>query len=190
MTDRPAMKRRQLNVLASAADASTSGCIGRREALGALLGGAIVTLAACSSNTVEPPTSSSSDAGAADDTGTTGSACTNAPAGVDVGDVSNFPAGSWASAGSANDPYVVAQDANGYFAFSAVCTHQGCTVNPPSASGTSSCPCHGAQFDGNGAVLRGPARSPLPHYAVALCGTHLYVDSSTTVSASTRTPAS
>jgi Rieske Fe-S protein len=167
-------------------------CIGRREALGVLLGGALVTYTACSSTTVEPPPPSSTDAdaGAASDSGPA-SSCATTPAGVDVGDVANFPAGSWSSAGSSNDPYVVAQDANGYFAFSAICTHQGCQVNPPNAAtGKSSCPCHGAQFDGNGAVLRGPARSPLPHYAVAVCGSHLYVDSSTTVDASTRTAAS
>jgi thiosulfate dehydrogenase [quinone] large subunit len=182
------MKRRRLEMLANAANEM---CIGRREAFGVLLGGALVTYTACSSTTVEPPSSSAgTDAGTADDSGATAS-CDNPPAGFDVGDVSNFPSGSWAAAGTKNDPYIVAQDTNGYFAFSAICTHQGCQVDAPNAStGKTSCPCHGAQFDGSGAVLRGPARSPLPHYAVALCGTHLYVDSSTTVDASTRTAAS
>ena len=174
------MKRRRLEILAHAADPT---CIGRREALGVILGGALVTYTACSSSPVEPPSSSADgDAGAAD----ASASCDDAPAGDDVGDVSNFPVGSWSAAGL----YIVAQDTNGYFAFSAICTHQGCTVNPPSSTGKIDCPCHGAQFDGNGAVLRGPARSPLPHYAVALCGSHLYVDSSTTVDASSRTAAS
>jgi cytochrome b6-f complex iron-sulfur subunit len=187
MTNPRAMKRRRLEILAHVED---PGCMGRREALGVILGGALVTYTACSSSTIEPPSSSAgNDAGVADDSGTTGQ-CDTAPAGADVGDVSNFPVGSWSAAGSANDPYVVGQDTNGYFAFSAICTHQGCTVNPPSSTGKTSCPCHGAQFDGNGAVVRGPARSPLPHYAVALCGTHLFVDSSSAVDASTRTAAS
>lgn len=170
--------------------------MGRRQALGVLLGGTLVTYSACSSTTVEPSSSSEGDAGTVDDAsaaGDTGSStpCDNPPAGVDVGDVSNFPAGSWSAAGSANDPYIVAQDANGFFAFSAICTHQGCRIGTPNAStGKTACPCHGAQFDGNGAVVRGPARSPLAHYAVALCGSHLYVDSSSTVDSSTRTPAS
>jgi thiosulfate dehydrogenase (quinone) large subunit len=181
------MKHRRLEMIANTEDERG---MGRREAFGVLLGGAVVTYTACSSTTVEPPASSSdTDAGTTDDSGTT-APCDNPPAGVDVGDVSGFPSGSWSAAGTRNDPYIVAQDANGYFAFSAICTHQGCQVDAPNASsGKTSCPCHGAQFDGNGAVLRGPARSPLPHYAVALCGTHLYVDSSTTVDASARTAA-
>jgi Rieske Fe-S protein len=187
------MKHRRLDLLTKAEDEL---CMGRREALGVLLGGALVTVGACSSTTVEPSSSSDGDAGAvgdanaASDTGPS-TPCDNPPAGVDVGDVSSFPSGSWSAAGPSSDPYIVAQDANGFFAFSAICTHQGCQVGAPNAStGKTSCPCHGAQFDGNGAVLRGPARSPLAHYAVALCGSHLYVDSSSTVAASTRTPAS
>jgi len=45
-------------------------------------------------------------------------------------------------------------------AFSAVCTHAGCTVD--FQSGVIACPCHGSEFDANtGAVLRGPAATPL-----------------------------
>ncbi|MGH7331122.1 MAG: ubiquinol-cytochrome c reductase iron-sulfur subunit, partial [Polyangiaceae bacterium] len=72
----------------------------------------------------------------------------------------------------------------------AICTHQGCRIGNPDANGKTTCPCHGAQFDGNGAVLRSPARSALVHYAVAICGGHVFVDSSTTVDAGTRATAS
>lgn len=42
-------------------------------------------------------------------------------------------------------------------AFSAVCTHQGCTVASV-ANGVITCPCHGSQFDAqSGAVIGGPA---------------------------------
>jgi len=45
-------------------------------------------------------------------------------------------------------------------AFSAVCTHAGCQV--AYQSGVLYCPCHGSEFDANtGAVLRGPAATPL-----------------------------
>jgi Rieske Fe-S protein len=45
--------------------------------------------------------------------------------------------------------------------FSAVCTHQGCTVASV-AEGTIRCPCHGSRFDaGTGAVVHGPASRPL-----------------------------
>jgi Rieske Fe-S protein len=45
--------------------------------------------------------------------------------------------------------------------FSAICTHQGCTVVP---AGTElQCPCHGSVFDAvTGTVKQGPAPSPLP----------------------------
>ena len=87
--------------------------------------------------------------------------------------------------------FVVAMDANGVYAMSAVCTHAGCLLDDGSdkiASGLS-CPCHGSTFDGNGSVTNGPARSPLQHYAVAIAADGgLTVDGSHPVSTSTRTP--
>lgn len=43
---------------------------------------------------------------------------------------------------------------------SATCTHAGCDVAPEEAGGFS-CPCHGARYDADGKVLKGPARAPL-----------------------------
>ena len=54
-------------------------------------------------------------------------------------------------------------------AFSARCTHMGCTVLV--AGATLRCPCHGSQFDAmTGAVLGGPATVDLPAIAVHLDG--------------------
>lgn len=54
-------------------------------------------------------------------------------------------------------------------AFSAVCTHQQCTVRPD--GGQLRCPCHGSVFDAlTGEVRNGPADRPLPPVAVSVTG--------------------
>ncbi|MET1155895.1 Rieske 2Fe-2S domain-containing protein [Arthrobacter sp.] len=54
-------------------------------------------------------------------------------------------------------------------AFSAVCTHQGCTVAP--AGDEFHCPCHGSVYSAqDGTVLDGPAPKPLQRFAAAIDG--------------------
>ncbi|MFN2496695.1 MAG: Rieske (2Fe-2S) protein [Pseudonocardiaceae bacterium] len=57
---------------------------------------------------------------------------------------------------------VVTQPDKGTFeAFSAICTHQGCTVKDV-RGGTINCACHGSKFNiRDGSVVNGPAKKPL-----------------------------
>ncbi len=60
---------------------------------------------------------------------------------------------------------VYAVNADQKAAISLTCTHQGCTVHPQD-NGEFHCPCHGAVFDQNGKVVRGPAQRDLPRFNV------------------------
>ena len=55
-------------------------------------------------------------------------------------------------------------------AFSAICTHQGCTVGSV-ADGTINCPCHKSEFRiADGSVAAGPATRPLPAKQITVEG--------------------
>ncbi|MGW2744351.1 Rieske (2Fe-2S) protein [Streptomyces sp. NPDC001450] len=66
---------------------------------------------------------------------------------------------------------VVTQPTKGDFkAFSAVCTHMGCTVAQV-ADGTIDCPCHGSKYHiADGSVAHGPAAKPLPPKTIRVDG--------------------
>jgi Rieske Fe-S protein len=128
--------------------------IGRTSRRTVLLGvggvGTVAVIAACGST-------ASSGSGS----GNGGSGNGTSTASKDLGATSAIPVG-----GGKIFPdqlVVVTQPTAGAFkAFTAVCTHMGCTVNQVS-NGLILCPCHGSEYSiADGSVKQGPAPTPLP----------------------------
>jgi thiosulfate dehydrogenase [quinone] large subunit len=72
--------------------------------------------------------------------------------------------------------YVVQPKKGEFLAFSAVCTHAGCTVSFVQSAEQFQCPCHGSIYSAvTGDVIQGPAPRPLPAIGIELSGTDLYV---------------
>jgi len=71
---------------------------------------------------------------------------------------------------SGNPAVLVHLDNGDFVAYSAVCTHQGCTV--AYQGGELACPCHGSVYDPahGAAVVAGPAPRPLPEVPVKVEG--------------------
>jgi Rieske Fe-S protein len=91
----------------------------------------------------------------------------NAPAPIAAGTplvaLADIPVGQAkaAKAPDGSDVIVSRTSDSAVAAFSAICTHQGCTVAPKGADLV--CPCHNSVFDAlTGAVKQGPAKKPLP----------------------------
>jgi Rieske Fe-S protein len=141
--------------------------------LGASAAGASV-IAACGGGekaSEEPPEETVGDVGGATEVteagGTTGVA--QVESGTAIAQESDVPAGSAAEFTDfeTNQPAVLVHLESGEFvAYSAVCTHQRCTVGY--SDGNLACPCHGSVFDpaNGGAVVNGPAQQPLPEIPV------------------------
>ena len=93
--------------------------------------------------------------------------------GAALASVDSVPAGGGVVLASKN--VVLTKTAAGtVHAFSATCTHQGCTVDRV-AAGTIDCPCHGSRFDvATGAVVSGPAPRPLPGVPVTVRDGQVY----------------
>jgi Rieske Fe-S protein len=104
-----------------------------------------------------------------------GSNETQAPGGQAIAKTSEVAPGSAVKFKDSGKPAVLVHLENGDFAaYSAVCTHQGCTV--AYKNGQLACPCHGSVFDpaNNAQVVNGPARRPLPEIPVEVRGGEVF----------------
>jgi nitrite reductase/ring-hydroxylating ferredoxin subunit len=88
------------------------------------------------------------------------------PADRPLATLADIPVGESRAVTSGEENIIVSRTAEATaVAFSAVCTHQGCKVQPEAAE--LRCPCHGSTFDPRtGEALSGPANAPLPEIPV------------------------
>ncbi|MDT7700106.1 MAG: hypothetical protein QOJ30_2431 [Pseudonocardiales bacterium] len=156
----------------------TDGWLTRRSMLvtgAATVGLATLTLAGCGSAPGETPSAAPGANNPAGPPPAAAPRAAEAPAvavavnGTPVVALANIPIGqSVAATGAGGQQLIVTRTSAGSaVAHSAICTHQGCAVAP---AGTQlHCPCHGSAFNAaDGAVLHGPAASPLPAVAVTV----------------------
>lgn len=103
--------------------------------------------------------------------GGSASGSSSAAGGTPIIALDKVPVGSAVSAKTPDGkPIIVAQPQAGTaVAFSAICTHMGCTVAP---SGTTlNCPCHGSVYQAaTGDVVKGPAPRALAKVSVKVVG--------------------
>jgi 3-phenylpropionate/trans-cinnamate dioxygenase ferredoxin subunit len=87
---------------------------------------------------------------------------------VTVGGAADVPEGDMKVFTVGDAPILVARVDGGLYAFSDICTHQGCNLNTGELEGTEiECECHGSVFDiTTGEVVSPPAQNPLPVYPV------------------------
>jgi cytochrome b6-f complex iron-sulfur subunit len=87
---------------------------------------------------------------------------------TDAGNVNLNKAGGFVVFTSEARKIIAAQTKDGNFlAVAASCTHQNTELVYDSASGLFTCPLHGSQFAGTGALSKGPATSALKRYATS-----------------------
>lgn len=127
---------------------------GTGAAAGALAGAGV--LAACAEQKPTPQEAASSASAAG--------------AGTVVVALADVPVGGAVAAKVGGQDVLVTQPTQGeVHAFSAICTHAGCTVAP--GEGELLCPCHQSRYAlTDAAVLGGPAPEPLPAIQVEISG--------------------
>jgi len=85
---------------------------------------------------------------------------------VDVGTVGDYPADGAFDQFAKSDRIMLIRKGNRLYATTATCTHRNCVIK--CVKDELRCPCHGSRYDLAGVVTRGPAKTPLPRYAISL----------------------
>jgi len=93
----------------------------------------------------------------------------------DVGAVEDFPPGS-VTPFLEGRFFLVRLADGGFLALYRACTHLGCAVPWDAEKRRFVCPCHGSEFEPDGAVLNPPAPRPLDLFAVTIAEGRLSVD--------------
>ncbi|GGW35980.1 Rieske (2Fe-2S) protein [Streptomyces xantholiticus] len=146
---------------------------GRRTVLAAGAAGAAALVVGCGGGGGEDPATQPPTGPATRDSEEDGA--TPSPAGEELAKTGDIPVGGGKV--FADKKIVVTQPESGDFkAFSAVCTHQGCTVANVS-DGTINCLCHASKFTiTDAAVASGPATKPLPPERISVSGDSIRLD--------------
>jgi Rieske Fe-S protein len=172
-------------------DATPNSPARRTVLAGVGLAGAATVLTACGGSGSKTDAAGSTPSGSASDGGTSGGATAGggaatptdgssgsssggstggaAAGGMVLGATSDVPVGG-GKVFTAEKVVVTQPTAGDFKAFTAICTHAGCTVSTVS-DGTINCPCHGSQYHiADGSVARGPAPAPLVAKTIAVSG--------------------
>lgn len=167
-------RRRAVFGMAVAVGAVCAGCSSSKSSSAAAGGAASSAGVAAGSTSPAAGTSSSSDTSSAASSSSAGSAASSSSSGS-AGSSAALAATSTVPVGGgtvlADQQIVLTQPSAGTFkAFTAVCTHMGCTVGSV-ANGLIVCPCHGSSFHiADGSVATGPASKALDPIAIKVSG--------------------
>jgi cytochrome b6-f complex iron-sulfur subunit len=112
---------------------------------------------------------------------------TSQPSTLDVGAKTDYATDGITSTWLTTNKVAIIRNNNKLYASTGVCTHRGCTVRAPGATTEPDrpyafrCPCHGATYDMDGKVTKGPARKSLARFAISVDSSgHVIVDMSQT----------
>lgn len=94
---------------------------------------------------------------------------------VPLGRLEELPPGSGQAATYRGTPVVLLNVDGEVRIFSAICTHEGCTVDWSPQAGILQCPCHDGRFAVDGSVIAGPPPSPLLQLEASVRGGAIYV---------------